>query len=45
MLPDGRHHVFSQFGAGALAGAATYLGAPMIINPPAMQKEAKHLRK
>ena len=44
-LPDGRRHVFSQFGAGTLAGAATYLGAPMIINPPTIQKEAEHLRE
>jgi adenylosuccinate synthase len=43
VLPDGRRHTFSQFGAGTLAGAATYLGEQMIINLPAMHKEAQHL--
>jgi adenylosuccinate synthase len=43
VLPDGRRHGFSQFGAGTLAGAATYLGEQMIINLPAMHKEAQHL--
>jgi adenylosuccinate synthase len=43
VLPDGRRHAFAQFGAGTLAGAATYLGEPMIINLPAMRKEAQHL--
>ncbi len=42
-LPDGRRHTFAQFGAGNLAGAATYLGEQMIINLPAMHKEAEHL--
>lgn len=45
VLPDGRRHVFSHFGAGTLAGAATYLGEAMIINPPAMRQEAKHLQE
>lgn len=45
VLPDGRRHVFSQFGAGTLAGAATYLGEQMIINPPAMHNEAVHLKE
>ena len=43
VLPDGRRHIFSQFGAGTLAGAATYLAEPTIINLPAMHKEARHL--
>lgn len=43
VLPDGRRHTFSQFGAGTLAGAATFLGEQMIINPPALDKEAQHL--
>jgi adenylosuccinate synthase len=43
VLPDGRRHTFSQFGSGALAGAATYLGEQMILHPPAMHREAKHL--
>lgn len=45
VLPDGRRHVFSQFGAGTLAGAATYLGEQVIIDPPAMAREAAHLRE
>lgn len=43
VLPDGRRHAFSQFGAGTLAGAATFLGEQTIINLPAMRKEAEHL--
>src|SRR3954468_11755899 len=42
-LPDGRRHVFSQFGAGTLAGVPTYLGPQMIINPNALVREAAHL--
>ncbi len=45
VLPDGRRHTFAQFGAGTLAGAATYLGEQMIINLPALHKEAQHLRE
>jgi adenylosuccinate synthase len=43
-LPGGRRHTFSQFGAGTLGGAATYLGEQMIIYPAALQREADHLR-
>jgi adenylosuccinate synthase len=43
VLPDGRSHTFSQFGAGTLAGVATYLGRQMIIHPRAMHREAAHL--
>jgi len=32
VLADGRHHTFSQFGAGTFAGAATWLAQPMIVN-------------
>ncbi len=42
-LPDGRRHTFSQFGAGTLAGARTFLGPAMIIDPPALRREAEHL--
>src|SRR5690349_7946013 len=42
-LPDGRRHTFSQFGAGTLAGARTYLGPNVVIDPPAMLREAEHL--
>ncbi|QEG39639.1 adenylosuccinate synthetase [Roseimaritima ulvae] len=43
-LPDGRRHTFSQFGAGTLAGARTYLGPRMILNPATLVPEADHLR-
>ncbi|EFO80964.1 Adenylosuccinate synthase [Oscillochloris trichoides DG-6] len=44
VTPDGLEHVFSQFGAGALAGAATHLSRFMIMEPLAMLAEAAHLR-
>ncbi len=43
-LPDGSRHTFSQFGAGTLAGAKTYLGPRMIISPGTMPPEAEHLK-
>jgi adenylosuccinate synthase len=43
VLPDGRRHAFSQFGAGTLAGAATFLGEQTIVNLPAMHNEARRL--
>lgn len=44
-LPDGRRHTFSQFGAGTLAPTCprTYLGPAVVIDPPAMFREAQHL--
>lgn len=39
-----REHVFSQFGSGTLAGAATHLSQYMLIDPLAMQSEAEHLQ-
>src|SRR4051794_14130052 len=46
-LPDGRRHTFSQFGAGTLALAPnhprTVLGPNVIIDPPALAREAQHL--
>jgi adenylosuccinate synthase len=44
VLPDGRRHVFAQFGSGTLAGVPTYLGPEVIINPTALVREADHLR-
>lgn len=41
--PDGARHTFSQFGAGTLSGAKTYLGPRMIISPATMVPEAEHL--
>src|SRR5437867_5170194 len=47
-LPDGRRHTFSQFGAGTLAAARppwprTYHGPNVVIDPPALLREAQHL--
>src|SRR5438046_4214128 len=46
-LPDGRRHTFSQFGAGTLVETPrrprTYLGPNVIIDPPALVREAQHL--
>lgn len=43
VTPDGRHHTFSQWGSGTLAGARTILSRYMIINPLAAFVEAEHL--
>ncbi len=43
-LPDGRRHTFSQFGAGTLAGARTWLGPRMIVSPQTLTPEAEHLQ-
>ncbi len=45
VLPDGRHHCFSQFGSGTLAGARTHLSRYMMIDPVALINEAKHLQE
>jgi adenylosuccinate synthase len=42
--PHGVEHVFSQFGSGALAGAATHLSRFMVLDPLAMIEEERHLR-
>lgn len=42
---DGRHHTFSQLGAGSFAGAATLLGPAFLLHPLAMAVEAEHLAK
>ncbi len=39
-----REHVFAQFGAGTLAGAATHLSRYMLLDPLAMLAEEQHLR-
>lgn len=44
VTPDGRHHTFSQFGAGSfLPGVATHLSRDMLVNPINMNAEADHL--
>ena len=45
VTPDGREHVFSQFGAGTLAGARTHLARFMLLDPLAMLAEAEHLQQ
>ncbi len=44
VMSDGRHHTFSQFGAGTLRGARTLLGPSVLIEPLALVSEAMHLR-
>jgi adenylosuccinate synthase len=44
-LPDGRRHTFAQFGAGTLAGVPSHLGRHVILSPPALCREADHLRE
>lgn len=39
-----QEHVFAQFGAGTLAGAATHLSRFMVLDPLAMMAEAAHLQ-
>lgn len=44
VLPDGRHHTFSQWGAGSLLpGVATVLAEPVVIHPGALLQEARAL--
>jgi len=43
VLPDGTHHIFSQFGAGSLRHVPTYIGPDVIISPLFMYNEARHL--
>jgi adenylosuccinate synthase len=40
---DGRHHTFSQFGSGLLAGVPTLLGPAFLLHPLGMWAEAQHL--
>ena len=43
VLPDGRHHVFAQFGSGTLRGVHTHLSRFMVVDPLALVVEADHL--
>lgn len=46
VTPDGRHHIFSQFGAGAfLPEVATHLSRDMWVNPINMNMEGRHLEE
>lgn len=45
ITPDGRHHTFAQFGSGSFnPGAQTLLSRFMLIHPPAMLAEERHLQ-
>lgn len=43
--PDGRFHIFSQFGAGTFRGARTLLAAPVVIHPGGLLREAEALAR
>jgi adenylosuccinate synthase len=46
VLPDGRHHTFSQFGAGTFVpGVRTLLASPVVVHPTALLVEASFLRR
>jgi len=45
VLPDDRHHTFSQFSAGTLAGARTYLSEYSLVNPSALFTEGTLLKE
>lgn len=46
VLPDGRHHTFSQFGAGTFVpGVRTLLASPVIVHPTALLVEAEFLAR
>jgi adenylosuccinate synthase len=42
---DGREHIFSQFGSGTFAGAATHCSRYMMINPITFLAEERYLAK
>ncbi len=44
-LDDGRTHTFAQWGAGTFAGAETYLGPQVVVDPVALVKERDALIK
>jgi len=45
ITPSGIHHTFAQFGAGTLAGAATFLSRFMLVEPCALLHEAATLAR
>lgn len=46
VLPDGRHHTFSQFGAGSFVpSVATVLASPVVVHPTALLVEHNYLQK
>jgi adenylosuccinate synthase len=46
VLPDGRHHTFSQFGAGSFVdGVCTVLSSPVVVHPSALLFETQALER
>ncbi|KQW56495.1 adenylosuccinate synthetase [Variovorax sp. Root411] len=46
VLADGRHHTFSQFGAGSFhASVGTVLASPVVVHPTALRVEEAALRR
>lgn len=45
VLPDGRKHIFSHFGAGTFAGADTILSSYFVTNPVVFSKELRELNE
>lgn len=44
VLPDGRHHTFSQFGSGTFVGGTrSFLGPAFLLHPLGMEVEERHL--
>jgi adenylosuccinate synthase len=44
VMPDGRHHTFSQFGSGSFWGTPTFLSRFMMVDPGAFWWEKEHLK-
>ncbi|GGM82714.1 adenylosuccinate synthetase [Lentzea pudingi] len=43
VIADGRHHTFSQFGSGTLAGVPTWLSRFVLVEPIALATESREL--
>ncbi len=43
VVVDGKHHTFSQFGSGTLAGVPTWLSRHVLVEPIALAKESREL--
>ena len=43
VVADGRHHTFSQFGSGTLAGVPTWLSRHVLVEPIALATESREL--
>ena len=45
VIADGRHHTFSQFGSGTLAGVPTWLSRYVLVEPIALATESRELEE